>query len=350
MAELKATSLKKALIEKAHALGFELAEFTTADPHEDHKFFSEWVDENKHGTMDYLKHHLSQRKDPNSILEEARSVLCLGLFYNPLPDEKQYHSLLHAKAVDPLTKRRKMKAFFTNPSKAKAVKNEYIIASYACSRDYHKVIRKKLRRLEDFAQEELGIKRARGIVDSAPFLERSYAKRAGLGWVGKNTMLIHPKKGSYFFLAELLLSHPLDLNSEKNQTPSQKIPDQCGSCTRCLDACPTEALTPYEMDARKCISYWTIEHKGELPKDAQLEDHIFGCDICQIVCPYNHEPVISNEKDFKKRPELSHPKREKIDSLKPDTFFEVFKGTPVMRTKWEGLRRSLNKIKETLKE
>lgn len=348
MAELENTSLETALIEKAYSLGFELASFTSAHPHEDHSFYEDWIDSAKHGTMDYLERHLPQRKDPESILKGAQSVLCLGLFYDPLPQDKQQQSLLHARFLDPLTKRRKMQSAFKDP-KAKAIpEDEYIIASYACSRDYHKVIRKKLNALENFAKKDLGIKKARGVVDSAPLLERSYAKRAGLGWIGKNTMLIHPKKGSYFFLAELLLSHRLSENGEKSFRFPKEISDQCGSCTRCLDACPTNALSSYEMDARRCISYWTIEHKGDLPEDAQLEGHVFGCDICQIVCPYNHEALLGQEPDLKKRPELTHPTKKRMHSLNAESFFEMFKGTPIMRAKWEGFMRTLKKLKESL--
>ena len=205
--------------------------------------------------------------------------------------------------------------------------------------DYHKVLLKRIRTLEAGLHTEFGEFEARGYVDTGPVVERSLATAAGLGWTGKNTCLIHPKLGSFGFLAVLLTS--LEVSSDP---PHLTVPDRCGSCTRCLDACPTNALTaPYQMDASKCISYLTIEHRG--PIDATLMEgmgrQVFGCDICQDVCPWNRKSPVSLDPELQARTELVNPALEWLAELDEAGFARTFFGSPVKRAKFSGLRRNV---------
>jgi epoxyqueuosine reductase len=203
--------------------------------------------------------------------------------------------------------------------------------------DYHKVLKKRLAALQERLHGELGAFEARGFVDTGPVVERALATAAGLGWTGKNTCLIHPKLGSYGFLAVLLTSLPVEQGLQ-----AKIAPDRCGSCRRCIDACPTDALTPYRMDATRCISYLTIEHKGEINPDLMrgMGRQIFGCDICQEVCPWNRKAPIAADPDLAAREDLVNPSLEWLATLSEAEFEAKFNGSPVRRAGFLGLRRN----------
>jgi len=248
-----------------------------------------WLNQNHQGNMDYLNNHFDLRVDPSKLVLGAKSVISLS--YNYYTDKEQ-----------------------SDPNAPK-------ISQYAFGKDYHKVIKKKLKILLKAIQEEFGEIHGRCFVDSAPLLERDLAKRAGLGWTGKNTLLINKRKGSYFFLAEIVL----DLELEYDNITE----DHCGTCTKCIDACPTDAINEsgYILDAKKCISYLTIELKEEIPKEFKdkMEDWMFGCDICQQVC----------------QDELLNKSRKEWLEITNEVFDRLFEGSPVKRTKFEGLKRNI---------
>ena len=297
-------------------------------PHQDRDAarFQEWVQEGRAGTMRYL-----ERVDENGQLVRSRvsvpfpwarsAIVCFANYNNAQP-----------RSIEP------------------AGKDAGWIARYAWSSrtdesgkrrpsDYHKVLKKRLAALETRLHEQCGEFEARAYVDTGPVVERALATSAGLGWTGKNTCLIHPKLGSYGFLAVLLTS----LDAEELQAPLT-LPDRCGTCRRCLDACPTGALiAPYQMDATLCISYLTIEHRGAI--DASLMEgmgrQVFGCDICQDVCPWNRKAPIGTDPQLEARPELVNPPLEWLAELDEKQFEQLFNGSPVRRTGFQGLRRNV---------
>ena len=205
--------------------------------------------------------------------------------------------------------------------------------------DYHKVLKKRLIRLEERMHQELGAFEARAFVDTGPLVERSLASAAGLGWTGKNTCLIHPKLGSWGFLAVLLTSLPI----EEGKARTAQVPDRCGTCRRCIEACPTDALTPYKMDATKCIAYLTIEHKGPIDQHLMPEvgRQVFGCDICQDVCPWNRKAPVTFDGDLEPREDLVNPTLDWLASLSESEFEAHFNGSPVRRAGFWGLRRNI---------
>lgn len=252
-----------------------------------------------------MANHFDKRVDPRKLVPGAKSVISLA--YNYYTEEEQ---------ADP-----------TAPK----------ISMYAYGRDYHKVVKKKLKNIWRFLQTEIGDINGRLFVDSAPVLERDWARRSGIGWVGKHTLLLNPKKGSYFFLAEIILDVEL--------TYDAPMRDHCGTCTRCIDACPTDAISPngYVMDGSKCISYLTIELKDDIPaqfKD-QMSDYMFGCDICQQVCPWNRFSQPHHEADFGPNQQLLGMKKRDWIDLTEDIFNDLFQGSAVKRTKYEGLKRNI---------
>jgi epoxyqueuosine reductase len=257
--------------------------------------------------MAYMANHFDKRIDPRQLVDGAKSVI--SLTYN----------------------------YFTEAEQTDATAPK--ISKYAYGADYHSVVKDKLKQLLNFIADEIGEVSGRAFVDSAPVLERDWARRSGTGWVGKNTLLINPKRGSYFFLAELILD--LELTSD---TPMK---DYCGTCRRCIDACPTEAISPegYFMDGSKCISYLTIELRDEkLPpqyKD-KMDGWMFGCDICQQVCPWNRFSTPHSEPQFDAHPDLLTMTREEWLDISADVFREVFKKSAVKRTKFEGLKRNID--------
>lgn len=298
--------------EKARALGFSAVGVSEADFLEDEaEKLENWLKAGKHGKMQYLENYFDKRLDPRKLVPGAQSVISLALNYYP---EKTLNQ----------------------------AKDTFKIARYAYGEDYHFFIKRKLKTLLAFINTEIGEVNGRVFVDSAPVMERKWAEKSGLGWQGKNTLLINKQKGSYFFLAELILDLPL--------TPDHSLKDYCGSCTRCIDACPTEALTPYNMDARRCIAYLTIELKDNIPEDFKntYQDWIFGCDICQEVCPWNRLSVAHRFPELKPSAEVSSLDKEAWQEITEDVFQKIFKKSPLKRTKIEGIRRNINFLtKET---
>ena len=294
----------------AHACGFELAGVAPAVPSPDFERYQAWRAAGFAGEMSYLTDRRGDmRGDPLTLLPEAQTIICVGKLYNtPHPHTIQ------------------------NPERG-------WISRYAWGADYHEVLRTGLTNLVARIAEAHGEPFYSKIcVDTAPLLERSYAVRAGLGWIGRNTCLINQQQGSWFFLGELLLSIPL--------TPDDPVPNRCGTCTRCIDACPTEALVPTEqgewsLDARRCISYLTIEKHGDIPDEihGEIGNHIFGCDICQDVCPWNRRAPVTGDPAF--APLEIAPRLEDLRDLAEGDFKNRFRNSPVLRTKHAGFSRNV---------
>ena len=262
-----------------------------------------WLKAEKHGKMDYMANHFDKRLDPRLLVPGAKSVV--SLMYNYFTESKQ------------------------NDQAPK-------ISKYAYGEDYHDVIKHKLRELWEKMEARVGQVEGRIFVDSAPVLEKAWAKNAGIGWVGKNSNLISKQQGSFFFLAELIIDLELD--------PDGPIKDYCGTCTACIDACPTEAIVePYVVDGSKCISYFTIELKEAIPLafKGQLDDWMFGCDVCQDVCPWNRFSKQHNEPLFHPKGELLAMTRSDWRELTEEVFKELFRHSPVKRTKYSGLKRNI---------
>lgn len=302
---------RNAQILKAEAkkLGFDFCGISKAEfLEEEAPRLENWLKRNYHGKMGYMENHFDKRLDPTKLVEGAKSVV--SLLYN-------YH----------------------NPQKAKD-STAPKISQYAYGKDYHFVIKDKLKALLETLNEEIGEINGRVFVDSAPVLEKAWAKKSGLGWVGKNSNLITKQSGSYFFLAELIL----DLELE----PDGPIKDYCGTCTRCVDACPTDAISNYEVDGSKCISYFTIELKDEiLPKSmkGKFENWMFGCDICQEVCPWNRFSKKHQEPAFEPHSNLLEMKKSDWEELTQEVFQKVFQKSAVKRTKFKGLKRNIEFLK-----
>jgi epoxyqueuosine reductase len=288
----------------ARQCGFELAGVARAGPAPDADRFHRWVAAGMAGQMHYLTdHRAALRDDPRSLLPSARSVICVGKLYRT-PHAPRYDEADLA-----------------------------WISRYAWGDDYHDVLRNGLERLRESLAERTGPFESRICVDTAPILERSWARAAGLGWIGKNTSLIHQGQGSWFFLGELLVS--LDLDS------GQPAPDRCGTCTRCIEACPTGALTPYTLDSRRCISYFTIELREPVPAEyrAAMGPHVFGCDICQDVCPWNGRAPETDDPAF--QPRMYAPPLEKLAAIEEQEFREIFRGSPIRRARYSGFLRNV---------
>lgn len=316
-----AMSLTQAVKGEARRLGFELVGVTTPDPPPHFEIFSSWLDAGRQGDMGYLETERSRqrRADPRQILPECRSILVLGVRY-PAPQAVSAESL----GARPDGR----EAHFTGR-----------IASYAWGADYHDVLPERLKALVAFIEAQVGKPVPnRWYTDTGPILERDLAQGAGLGWVGKNTCLIHPQKGSYFLLAEILLGIEL-------APDAPFLPDRCGTCTRCLEACPTACiLTDRTIDARRCISYLTIELKSTIPSGLRpkIGDWVFGCDICQQVCPWNqHFARQEGDPAFAPHPGVPLPELIRELSLDPHDFNRKFKGSPVKRAKRRGYLRNV---------
>lgn len=298
-------ALKQAIKEKACQLGFVLAGFSSSEPPTHYKIFEEWLNQNKHGTMNYLAEERSRirRADPKQILPECKSILVLAIPYSSFT--RSVHS------------------------------SSFKVASYALGEDYHEVIPPRLKQIVEFIEEQLGHPIPnRYYTDTGPILERELAQRAGLGWIGKNSMLINPKVGSTFFLAEILLG--IEIESDE-----ALITDHCGTCTRCLQACPTQCILPDRtLDARRCVSYLTIELKDEIPNElrALTQNWIFGCDICQQVCPWNR---FSAKADSAFEPKIPLPVLISDLTLTSVEFNQRYKKSPLKRAKRRGYLRNL---------
>jgi epoxyqueuosine reductase len=298
------TSLIK---QKALDLGFSFCGISIADfLNDEAKNLENWLANSYNGKMDYMNNHFDKRLDPRLLVDDAKSVVSLLLNYFP--------------------------------AEIQTIDSEVKISKYAYGEDYHNVIKDKLKELFEFIQSEIGEVGGRVFVDSAPVMDKAWAKKSGLGWVGKNSNLIHPKHGSYFFIAELILDLEL--------TPDGPIKDYCGTCTRCIDACPTDAIvSPYVVDGSKCISYLTIELKDAiLPNEfkGKMENWMFGCDICQDVCPWNRFSKPTSVASFSPHENLL--KMSKVDwmDLTEDVFRELFRNSAVKRTKFSGLKRNID--------
>ncbi len=303
---------KRTQLLKTHAqrLGFEDIGISRAEKmDEEAKRLEAWLNLNYHGKMSYMANHFDKRTDPTLLVPDAQSVVTLT--YNYYSDKKQ--------------------------KDASAPK----ISQYAYGKDYHYVIKNKLKELLQILNEEIGEINGRCFVDSAPVLERDWAKRSGVGWIGKNTMLINKSKGSFFFLAELIIDLEL--------IPDSPIKDYCGTCRRCIDACPTDAISPegYFMDGSKCISYLTIELKEAIPKEfeGKMDNWMFGCDICQEVCPWNRFSKVHQEEAFEPHEDLLNMKEKDWKEITEEVFKKVFKKSPVKRTGFKGLTRNIKFLK-----
>jgi epoxyqueuosine reductase len=298
--------LEDRIKDQARGLGFELVGIAPATEADGLERLEAWLEQGFAGEMTYMERHAAARRHPRAILPEVRSVVMVGMnYYQP-------------------------------ESASKTLPRFGRVARYARGDDYHDVLRARLKRLLDWVRKEAPACRGRGVVDTAPLLERDFARRAGLGWFGKNTMLLNKRLGSYFFLGALLL----DLQLEPDPAHETR---HCGTCTACLDACPTQAFVgPGQLDARRCISYLTIEVKG--PIDAGLRegigDWVFGCDVCQEVCPWNRKAPAATEPAFHARPELEAIDLEELLGLSESEFRRRFAGTALMRSKRRGLLRN----------
>ncbi len=265
-----------------------------------------WLKKGMHGEMGYMENHFDKRLDPTRLVEGSKSVVSLLLNYYPKDGQ---------------------------------IRESYKVSKYAYGQDYHHVIKSKLRELQGFISKEIGEVNGRAFVDSAPVLDKAWAAKSGLGWIGKHSNLLTKEVGSFYFIAELIVDLELEYDSPAT--------DHCGSCTACIDSCPTEAITePYVVDGSKCISYFTIELKNEIPIQYKnkVDDWIFGCDVCQDVCPWNRFSKPHQEPLFNPHPELLSMTKKDWEDITEDVFKKVFKKSAVKRTKFSGLRRNINFI------
>ena len=269
-----------------------------------------WLKKNYNGKMSYMERNFDKRLDPRKLVQDSKSVISLS--FNYYTKKKQ---------LDP---------------------NSFKVSKYAFGNDYHFVIKNKLNKLLSSLKNKIGDFNARVFVDSAPVMERAWAERSGLGWIGKNTLMISKKKGSYFFLAEIICDLELDYDLP--------VMDHCGTCTACIDACPTDAIIkPYVLDSNKCISYLTIELKDSIPKqfENKMQDWIFGCDICQDVCPWNKFSKENEHALFQPSDKFLNMKKNDWIELTEETFKKVFKNSPIKRANFKGLKKNISFIKNS---
>lgn len=267
-----------------------------------------WLNKNMNGEMQYMENHFDKRLDPTKLVEGSKSVISLLLNYYPSEIQKE---------------------------------GSYKISKYAYGRDYHFVIKDKLKELLHSIQSEIGDVHGRAFVDSAPVLDKAWAVKSGLGWMGKHSNVLSKKAGSFYFIAELIVD--LDLEYDLPVT------DHCGSCTACIDACPTQAIVePYKVDGSKCISYFTIELKEAIPTSVKgsFDDWVFGCDVCQDVCPWNRFSTSHSEPLFDPNPKLLDYTKKEWEEITQEVFSEIFKKSAVKRTKYSGLLRNIQFIRE----
>ena len=327
-------TLEGRIKEQAHNLGFELAGIAQAAPADDFDRMREWLNQGYAGEMGYMHRQAEARRHPDSILPEVRSVVMVGMNYKTAASGQGSVEL-----GDRQTRRQGDKEKETanlSWSSCLPVSLSGQVARYARGEDYHQVLWRKLNQLLEWIQGEAPGCRGRGVVDTAPLLERDFARRAGLGWFGKNTMLLNKRLGSYFFLGALLLD--LELMTDPPHEASH-----CGTCTACLDACPTQAFVePGVLDSRRCISYLTIELRGPIPEElrAPVGNWLFGCDVCQEVCPWNHKAPPGMEPALQARDDLTAINLVELLTLSEEQLRQRFRGTALMRTKRRGLLRN----------
>jgi epoxyqueuosine reductase len=295
--------------DNAAALGFNFCGIAKAQVlDEDARRLENWLHKGMHGNMQYMENHFDLRIDPSKLVPGARSVITMLINYLPATEQQ-----------------------------SGAPK----ISKYAWGNDYHEVIRAKLKTLLQNIRENIGEVNGRGFVDSAPVLERSWAKRSGMGWIGKNGNLINKGSGSYFFIATLIIDLPLLYDDAMAK-------DYCGTCTKCIDACPTDAILPDKIvDGSKCISYFTIELKDALipgKMQGKFDDWMFGCDVCQDVCPWNRFATPGKEPAFQPIPEVLNFTKNDWEELTEESFKNIFKNSPIKRSKFEGIKRNLHFI------
>lgn len=294
------------LIKKtAHELGFDYCGISRAEfMEEEARQLENWLNREMHGKMHYMENNFDKRVDPTKLVEGAKSVI--SLLYNYYPDKIQ------------------------RPDAPK-------VSKYAYGEDYHSVIKEKLKELVFRLQEKIGNFHGRVFVDSAPVLDKAWAKRCGIGWIGKHSNLLNRTMGSFFFIAEIIC----DLDCEADQP----IKDYCGTCTRCIDACPTDAIVqPYVVDGSKCISYFTIELRDEIPLEmkGKFENWMFGCDICQDVCPWNRFATPHHEKRFTITEPIMNLTKQAWKEMTDEVFNQLFKKSPLKRAGWKGLKKNLD--------
>lgn len=292
---------------KALELGLDLCGIAKADfLDEEKENFHSWLEKDYHGEMGYMANNIEKRLDPRLLVENTKSIVVVGLNYFPKEQQK-----------DP---------------------NAPVIAKYAYGKDYHFVLKDRLNKLLKYINTEIDEVSGRAFVDSAPVLEHAWAKKAGLGWIGKNSLLLNRKIGSFLFLGELLIDMELEYENPTYQ-------DFCGGCSKCIRSCPTGAIVePYVVNGSKCISYYTIELKGEIPLDVkgQFENRVFGCDICQDVCPWNRMAKANSVPEFEPNPDLLALSKKEMENMDANQFGEIFRNSAVKRTKFKGLKRNLD--------
>ena len=267
-----------------------------------------WLNNNRHGEMRYMENHFDKRLDPTKLVEDSKSVVSLLLNYYPSQEQ---------------------------------INNSYKLSKYAYGTDYHFVIKDKLKSLLQCIQAEIGDVHGRAFVDSAPVLDKVWAAKSGLGWIGKHSNLLTQQVGSFYFIAELIIDLELEYDNP--------VTDHCGTCTACIDACPTQAIVePYVVDGSKCISYFTIELKDNIPTEfkGQFDDWMFGCDVCQDVCPWNRFSKAHSEPLFNPHPELLSMTKKDWEDITEEVFKTVFKKSAVKRTKLSGLQRNIKFLKD----
>ncbi len=303
----RATAIVKRL---AKEQGFMACGISKADfLEEEASGLEQWLKHGYHGDMKWMENHFDERLDPRKLMPGAKSVISVLLNY--FPEESQ-------EAGTPK------------------------ISKYAYGRDYHKVIRGKLKRMLQGIHEEIGEVHGRGFVDSAPVMDRAWARRSGLGWIGKHSLLLSKKSGSFYFIGELIVDLELD--------PDGPSTDHCGSCTACMDACPTQAIiAPTVVDSNKCISYLTIEYKKALPSEFQnkMDQWVYGCDTCQDVCPWNRFSKPHQEPDFNLREAIGKNGWQEWEEITHELWEEIMQGSAIRRTGYEGFMRNLNFAKKS---
>lgn len=308
--EHKLHSIGKKLKQKAQVLGFQACGISDTDLTQAENHLFAWLDKNYYGEMDYMHKHGKKRSQPEKLVPSTCRVISVRMDYFP-PNSKDPWAVLQND-------------------------NAAYISRYALGRDYHKVLRKRLQKLTHYIEELVGEFNYRVFVDSAPVLEKAIAEKAGLGWIGKHSNLLSREAGSWFFLGEIYVDIPLPIDSNSSF--------HCGDCTNCLDACPTQAIVaPFEVDARRCISYLTIEHKGPIPIEFRkaLGNRIYGCDDCQLVCPWNRFSESSSEADFSIRHKLDDITLLELFNWDESTFLNKTEGTAIRRIGYERWQRNI---------